>query len=210
MSEGRTAILARLRTAQRTAHIPDTAGTVRTLEPASASREVCIERFQTELLALGVENHLESDPAGVFARLCSLLEERRVLSWDAEHLPYDLRSVFEGRQVTFGASDRFEQARAEIGLTGCDAGIAETGSLVFASGPGRSRTVSLLPRVHLAVVRRADICFSMGELFRNRRDLLEGTASTTVITGPSRTADIELSLTLGVHGPGRVLVVIGP
>lgn len=210
MNEGRTAILARLRAAQRTGRIPDTAGTVRTLEPASASPEACVERFRAELLALGVENHLESDPAGVLARVRSLLEGRRVLSWDAEHLPYDLGSLFEGREVAFGGGDRFEQARAEIGLTGSDAGIAETGSLVFASGPGRSRTVSLLPPVHLAVVRRGDVCFSMGELFRNRRDLLEATASTTVITGPSRTADIELSLTLGVHGPGRVLVVIGP
>lgn len=210
MSEGRTAILARLRTAQRTSRLPDTGGTPRALDLPAAPAEEGVARFRAELTALGVDNFLEVEAAGVRDRVASLLAGLRVLSWDAARLPYDVGAVFEGREVVFGGSPRSEQARADIGLTGCDAGIAETGSLVFASGPGRSRAVSLLPPIHLAVVRRADICFSMGELFRIRRDLLDGTASTTIITGPSRTADIELSLTLGVHGPGRVLVVIGP
>jgi L-lactate dehydrogenase complex protein LldG len=97
-----------------------------------------------------------------------------------------------------------------VGVTGCHAAIAETGSLVLLSGPGTSRTVSLLPPVHLAVVRPEDLCSTLAELFATRQGLLRDAASCTIVTGPSRTADIELTLTLGVHGPGVVVVVIGP
>ena len=88
--------------------------------------------------------------------------------------------------------------------------MAETGSLVMFSAPGRSRAVSLLPQFHIALVERAKLYFSMAEVFETYRDRLEGSASCTFITGPSRTADIELTLTLGIHGPGRVAVIIGP
>ena len=82
--------------------------------------------------------------------------------------------------------------------------------MVLLSGPGRSRAVSLLPPVHVAIVRRGDLRASLGDFLREARDAMAGAASCTVVTGPSRTADIELTLTLGVHGPGAVIVVIGP
>jgi L-lactate dehydrogenase complex protein LldG len=50
----------------------------------------------------------------------------------------------------------------------------------------------------------------MGDYFRDRSEAIAGSACCTFITGPSRTADIELTLTLGVHGPGRVIVIVGP
>ena len=102
------------------------------------------------------------------------------------------------------------QASAEIGLTGADAAIAETGSLVLLSGAGKPRAASLLPPTHLAIVRRSDLCASMGEFFAAHADAIARTACCTFVTGPSRTADIELTLTLGVHGPGVVIVVVGP
>ena len=71
-------------------------------------------------------------------------------------------------------------------------------------------TVSLLPPFHVALVERSRLLFSMAEVFEAYRDRLESSASCTFITGPSRTADIELTLTLGIHGPGRVAVIVGP
>lgn len=208
VSDARSAILARLAAAQRTAHLPGWGDTPRHVEPATASPEECLDRFRTELAALGVENHVEATPEDVRGRVAALIAGNSVLSWDREQLPYELGA--ELQNAVFAGDDRDAQAKAEVGFTGCDAAIAETGSLVMLSTRGKSRAISLLPPVHLALVRRSDLYFSMGEFLRARSESISNVASCTFITGPSRTADIELTLTLGVHGPGRVAVVIGP
>jgi L-lactate dehydrogenase complex protein LldG len=204
---GRAAILSRLAAAQRTAFLP-AAPSAAAIETPSHGVEDCLERFTRELAALGVECHVEGTPEHVRDRVRSLVGGRRVLAWDAGRLPYAIDSVLAA--AARGGSPRDEQAGADVGVTGCDGAIAETGSLVLFSGRGRSRAVSLLPPVHLAVVKRQDLYFSMGEFFARAAAPLAGEACCTFVTGPSRTADIELTLTLGVHGPGQVIVVVGP
>jgi L-lactate dehydrogenase complex protein LldG len=208
MSDARTAILARIRAAQRTAYIPDMPGTPRTIEPQTASAEESLARFTQELELLGVKSHVEATSEAVRERVKSLISGKRVLSWDAEQLPYDVGSL--AKDAVFGRDDRDVQAAAEIGLSGVHGAIAETGSLVVRSGKGTSRTVTLLPPELVAVVKREQLHFSMGELFQKQESAMAGAACTIAITGPSRTADIELQLTLGVHGPGKVTVVVGP
>jgi L-lactate dehydrogenase complex protein LldG len=200
-------VLSRLTDAQRTARLPEGDAAPPVLD-SPHSPEECLGRFQQELTALGVDNHLEPTAEAVRARVKALLDGRRVLSWDPHLLPYELGPLLTA--AAFGVSPRETQAGAEIGLTGCDGAIAETGTLALLSGKGRSRAISLLPPVHVAVVRSADIVFSMAEYFRTRADRMAEAAALTFVTGPSRTADIELTLTLGVHGPGTVIVVIGP
>ena len=139
----------------------------------------------------------------------SLVRGKRILSWDKEHLPCGTAACLEGENVTYGSDPREEQGQADIGLTGCEAALAETGSLAMVAGPGRPRTPSLLPYVHLAVIRGSDIVLGMGEFFERYRAAAQ-LPYAVFITGPSRTADIELSLTLGVHGPGQVIVVLAP
>jgi L-lactate dehydrogenase complex protein LldG len=208
VSDARTAILARLRAAQRTSFLPEMPTTPRTLDPRSATVLECLERFVQETAALGVDTHIESTPEAVRERVQGLIAGKRVIAWDAEHLPYEVGGL--AADAIRGRDDRDLQATAEIGLSGAHAAIAETGSLVVLSGKGTARSVTLLPPALVAVVRRSDFCFSMGELFAKNADRMSGAACTTVITGPSRTADIELQLTLGVHGPGKVTVVVGP
>jgi L-lactate dehydrogenase complex protein LldG len=203
----RAAILARLSVAQRTARLPPFTAPPTGLAWPTLDREELLARFESELAALGVEHHRAASAADVRERVRPFVAGRRVLSWDPERLPYDVGSLLV--EPIFGSGTLPLQASADVGVTGCHAAIAETGSLVLLSGPGTSRTVSLLPPVHLAVVRSEDLCFTMGELFATRQDL-RNAASCTIVTGPSRTADIELTLTLGVHGPGEVVVVIGP
>ena len=140
--------------------------------------------------------------------MAAIVGGRSVFSWDADRLPYEAGTVLNSAAT--GASPRQLQASAEIGVTGCDAAIAETGSLVLLSGPGKPRAASLLPGIHLAIVRRGDLRFSMGEFFSEQSASIAGAACCSFITGPSRTADIELTLTVGVHGPGKVFVVVGP
>lgn len=179
------------------------------LQPwAGASVDACIERFAVEATGLGVACFIESTADAARRRLAELTRGRRVLTWDAPHLPYDAAAVIE--TPAYGRDTRDRQAAAEVGVTGCDAAIAETGSLVFFSAPGRSRTVSLLPPVHVALVERRSICFTMAEMFERHAARFHDSASCTIITGPSRTADIELTLTLGIHGPREVVIVIGP
>jgi L-lactate dehydrogenase complex protein LldG len=88
-------------------------------------------------------------------------------------------------------------AECDLGVTGVDAALPETGTLLLRSSPEKPRVVSLLPRVHLAILPsgalRADLHHAFAEV--------KGDGYVVLITGPSRTADIELTLTLGVHGP---------
>ncbi len=177
--------------------------------PLLAASE-CLSRFREELDALGVACYVEDDLQAIKRRLARLLAGKSILSWDVDHLPYDAGKILEGRSVVFGSDDRKAQATADIGLTGCDAAIAETGSLVLISEEGKARTASLLPFEHVAIVRRSDIYHSMREFFEKQGIEVAGASYLNIITGPSRTADIELSLTLGVHGPGKLTVVVGP
>ena len=167
-----------------------------------------LSRFSRELEALGVECHIEATPDAVRDRVRRLADGQAVFSWDADRLPYDVGAVFSSPVI--GTHARNRQADATLGVTGCHAAIAETGSLVVLSGPGTPRAASLLPPAHVCVVRRADLVATMGTFFRERAADIASAACCTLITGPSRTADIELTLTLGVHGPGRVTVIVGP
>ena len=108
---------------------------------------------------------------------------------------------------------REQVIKADIGVTGVDYAIAETGSCVLLPRKGVSRLVSLLPPEHVAVVEKGQVLPSLDELFTLRRqDFLEGKLGSymNIITGPSRSADIEYTLVTGVHGPGEVhMVLIG-
>jgi L-lactate dehydrogenase complex protein LldG len=94
---------------------------------------------------------------------------------------------------------------AGVGLTAASAGIAETGSLVLMSGSQRARMASLAPPVHVAVLQAADILPDLIDWAEQTKEL---PAHLTFITGPSKSADIEQELVTGVHGPGRVVVLI--
>ena len=98
----------------------------------------------------------------------------------------------------------------DVGVTTAQAAIAETGTLVLESESERHRLVSLLPPVHIAIVKAEDICLTLGDALRHvRRGGQSGMSrAITFITGPSRTADIELTLTIGVHGPKELYVIV--
>ena len=98
-----------------------------------------------------------------------------------------------------------DQARA--GLTTCLAGLADTGTVILPSGAGLSSLTSLLPRTHLVLLRAKDIYPSFDYWIRaGGREAIASSSQLTLITGPSRTADVEMILTLGVHGPERLVV----
>jgi len=107
--------------------------------------------------------------------------------------------------VTPSAADVFN---FDIGISGAQAGIAETGTLLLDSSRERHRLVSLVPPVHIAILDAAKIVATLGEALSLMRKGEQVSPIVTLVTGPSRTADIELTLAIGVHGPQELYVVI--
>lgn len=96
-----------------------------------------------------------------------------------------------------------------VGITGAYCAIAETGTLVTLSGAHTPGTVSLLPETHIAIVPAARIVRGMEEAWKlMRRERARPPRAVNFISGPSRTADIEQTVSLGAHGPYRVHVVL--
>jgi L-lactate dehydrogenase complex protein LldG len=104
---------------------------------------------------------------------------------------------------------RIACAQDSVGITGAYCAIAETGTLVALSGSGTPGSVSLLPETHIAVLPTARIVAAMEDvwsLLRTEHGALP--RAVNFISGPSRTADIEQTVTLGAHGPSRVHIVL--
>jgi L-lactate dehydrogenase complex protein LldG len=98
-----------------------------------------------------------------------------------------------------------------VGITGAFCAIAETGTLMTLSGLDTPSAVSLLPETHVAVVRKSRIVRGMEEAWQlARSELGKLPRAVSFISGPSRTADIEQTVTLGAHGPYRVHVILVP
>ena len=98
-------------------------------------------------------------------------------------------------------------------MTGVDYAIAETGTVVILPRRGVSRLTSLLPPVHVALVKPSQTLESLDDLYFLRRvaylrDGVDGGSYMNFITGPSRTADIEQTLVIGAHGPRETHMVI--
>ena len=168
----------------------------------------------------------QSDLASLFAAKASAIGMRVTRISDAE-LDATIARLLENRGKTVVAvRDPALAARAataagarlapndnddllfdcEVGITDVDCAIAESGSLVVSTN-GRIRNAWITPPIHIAIVRAGEIVADLVDLFESRPDALDA-ASTTIITGPSKTADIEGVLVTGVHGPAAVEIVL--
>ena len=96
----------------------------------------------------------------------------------------------------------------EVGITAAQAAIAETGTLVLDSARERNRLISLVPPVHIAIVNASSIFQTLAEALAFIYQDGNVSPAVTFITGPSRTADIELTLAIGVHGPQQLYVIV--
>lgn len=109
------------------------------------------------------------------------------------------------------ASHRKEVFRTDVGITGGDYVIAETGTLVIHPRKGISRLTSLAPPVHIAVMKRGQVLPTLDELFLLEHvDIHSGNrhAAMNLISGPSRTGDIEATIVHGIHGPVETHIVL--
>jgi len=124
---------------------------------------------------------------------------------NVERLMYLTDLEIEALTIAPNAADIFSY---DVGISSAQAAIAETGTLVLDSADERHRLVSLVPPVHIAIVNASRICETLGEALALLRNGKELSRAVTFVTGPSRTADIELTLTVGVHGPQELYVIV--
>lgn len=189
------------------------------------SLEGLTQRFTQELQALSGHVYPLADIEQVIPTIQTILSQRQasqIIAWDDASLgiPWLRRGLIDAG-VTIAASelspeDTVRKARLGeiepviVGLTGAQGGLADTGSLALISGPGRGRLASLLPPVHIALLPQSKLYPSLPAFLAAQPNVTTAGSNLVFITGPSRTGDIEMTLTMGVHGPGEVHVIITP
>lgn len=165
------------------------------------SRAAIVETFMERAAAAASGTWRVTDRAALPGEVAEL-----IASGATVYCP--VKSTLE-RTVAAILQNRVEDfAGAEVSVEEALAGIAETGSIVCASVEGRAVQSSLLPSHHIAILPADKIHATLDDFFLSLSDLLP--TNIAIITGPSRTADIELTLAIGVHGPERLDVIVVP
>lgn len=197
---------------------PDSPWTPRQpLAPPAAPPDDLAARFAAALRALGGHAERLATLEAARAYLLELAATRQahsVVRWDdpvLDALGADELLREQGIAVAIcrdTADAHGIAAQADIGLSTAAYAIAETGSLVLESGSGWARAVTLLPPIYVAVVPIARLVPSVADLLLRYAGQATLPASLALHTGPSRSADIEQSLAIGVHGPGDVHALV--
>ncbi len=219
----RESFLAQVRRQVGRAVLPEAAAEREPFDPGPAAGVGLVARFAAELEAVSGRCHVVDGIDSAWETLLALCEEiavREYLAWDDPFLPLpDLNRRLHERGFNRGENElpvdeaarqaaQEQLAGAQIGITGALGGLAETGSVALHCGPGRGRLASLLPPVHVALLRADQLFPTMAHFIQAHPAALQEASSFVFITGPSRTADIEQTLTLGVHGPKNLHVIL--
>lgn len=167
-------------------------------------------RAMSERMASTVDEvpRLADAPAAVARYLDAQALGRRAVVWPALAT---LDWSGAGLEVEFRAP-RFDESHGSdaVGVTGCYCALAETGTVVLLSGPDTPASTHLLPETHVALVRGSRIVAGMEDAFALLRAERGGVVprALNMVSGPSRTADIEQTVVLGAHGPYRVHLIV--
>jgi L-lactate dehydrogenase complex protein LldG len=225
MQNSRSQMFERIRRSLSSAVLPSARDPV----PAAARIAPCeegalVETFVRELKSVGAEVFLPSNSDEAADITIGLLRDscssRELLAWDDSEFPVpELGSALQRagfvRLNTHLPVDRelrrlrlAELGRASAGLTSAQAGLADSGTLALLSGAKRPRLASLLPPLHISIISKRAIYPSMAAYFRAHPEDVLQASNLVFITGPSRTADIEQTLTVGVHGPRELATII--
>ena len=166
------------------------------------------ELFKRNLEEVNGHCIITTDVTDALRQIITDLKERRIAISDDANVERWLRlSDLEIEELGI-APDAQDIFRFDIGISTAQAAIAETGTLVLDSAHERHRLVSLVPPVHIAILDASRICETLAEALTLLRTGTEISPAVTFVTGPSRTADIELTLAIGVHGPQELYVIV--
>ena len=158
-------------------------------EPVVEPPASLVELFKQNVEAVNGHCIVTRDVSQAVARITNDLGARKIAVTDAPP----------------GAGEIFD---FDVGITTAQAAIADTGTLVLDSARERNRLISLVPPVHIAIVDASSIFLTLAEALAFIYQNGNISPAVTFITGPSRTADIELTLAIGVHGPQELYVIV--
>ncbi len=224
MKDDREQVLKQIRASLQVAHLPSARASVPPREiVGQGDRAEMRANFQRELEPLGGVSHVTTNEADTLALVLQIFHEanvQEILVWDDAALPVnglgealrangytrlsvDVPDDAEGRKKKLA-----ELERAGAGITGALAGLADTGTLALVTQPTQARLISLLPPLHIALLPVSRLYPTMAAFFAAHPDVTQRGSNLIFVTGPSRTADIELTLTRGVHGPKFLHVIL--
>jgi L-lactate dehydrogenase complex protein LldG len=175
------------------------------LPESPATAEQCLARLLEELEALGVRTLVA---AGVEQARAYI---ERVVAEKVGEVVRARRPAVKALGLAgprFHWQGDFPARDAAVSVSQADYALAETGTLAFFSEAGEGRTLSLLAPVNITVLPASRIVWGVAALLAREPEPTKRSSALLFVTGPSRTADIELILTIGVHGPGEVHAII--
>ncbi len=184
----------------------------------NTSQNDLIERFAAEARQRDTEVHVVPDTEAAIQTVLDIIgDDQSVLAWEDLPLPGLVEALaartikrtipYARAETRITALEAAETVR--VGISGADAGFATTGTLALVTSDAQGRIPSLLPPVHIALLRRDRIVPRMEDWFVEQgRAALQNSRSVALVTGPSTTGDIEQQSIRGVHGPGTVHVVV--
>jgi L-lactate dehydrogenase complex protein LldG len=176
------------------------ADTESTKEPIR-DRDALVSLFTEELTKVS-GNVIHTNPYELTDKVIDFLKARKISQIHLE--PGALsESILEKAGIIVSHTP---DAALRVGVTKAVCGLADTGSILIADGEGNPLQASLLPTIHIAVLCTSDVLPSLSDAMS--LPIVRQSRASVVITGPSRTADIEMSLTIGMHGPGEVHVFL--
>lgn len=230
MTSSRERMLERIRNGLEQARpmLAHEAGRISHTPPAYVhpAEEDLAEQFASELRKLECSSYMCASEQAARELISSLLERyntTQVITWNMTQIALPgleellAQHQIEHTNISVSGTERAAQLQklesATLCITGADVAIAESASIVLRGGAGRPRLASLLAPIYIAIIRKSQLVRGLGEALMRLQsdypdDFFRDSSSLTFITGPSRTADIELTLTLGVHGPREVHAIM--
>jgi L-lactate dehydrogenase complex protein LldG len=207
----RDRILGRLRAAQTPFRdVAPVTERLRMTPMADESPDALKAAFVRAAQGVGVTVWPCEDDGAAVDRIVELTGVAGVITWDWDKI--GVAGLGEALAAGGATVSGLRDETAKFGITGVSAALATTGSLVIPSGAGQPRAASLLPPVHIAVVRATQIVTDLEAYFGGLKavglEQFRASANVVVVTGSSRTADIGQELILGAHGPIAVHVVL--
>jgi len=166
-----------------------------------------LETFREEFTSLGGKLFVEEGEKALFVRLKNYALER---GWkELVVADEQIREKMELYNLSFRAFEAPLENSVPAGITSCDALVARTGSVMVSSAGGSGRRMNVYMPVHVVLARQSQLVTSIDDGFSAiQKRYSQKPSQISLISGPSRTADIEKTLVMGAHGPGEIIVLI--